>query len=109
MPNFYSPTGNFEVWVDKPDGYFTAEEWAELYPIEDIVPDLETVRAATLVEIKNAITATDYKCLKFVDGAISEEEYTETRTHRAALRAIYNTVETATEISQITAIWPEVS
>lgn len=109
MPKFYSPTGNLEIWQEKPEGYFTAEEWAELYPIEDIVPDLETVRAATLVEIKNAITATDYKCLEFVDGAISEEEYTETRTHRAALRAIYNVVETAVSEDQITAIWPEVA
>lgn len=109
MPNFYSPTGNYEVWTEKPDGYYTAEEWSELHPIEVAVPDLETVRESALAEIKNAITATDYKCLKFVDGAISEEEYTETRTHRAALRAIYNTVETATEISQITAVWPEVS
>lgn len=31
MPKYYSPTGNFEVWEEKPDGYFTIEEWAELH------------------------------------------------------------------------------
>jgi len=109
MPKYYSPNGNFEIWTEKPDGYFTAEEWLAAHPIEDAAPDLETERARVLAEIKIAIAATDYKCLKFVDGTLSEDEYTETRTHRAALRAIYSTVEAATEISQITAIWPEVS
>lgn len=109
MPNFYSPTGNYEVWTEKPDGYLTAEEWLAAHPTEDAAPDLETERARVLAEIKTAIAATDYKCLKFVDGALSEDEYAETRTHRAALRAIYDTVEAATGISQITAIWPEVS
>lgn len=32
MPNFYSPTGNFEVWKTKPDGYYTEQEWKELHP-----------------------------------------------------------------------------
>lgn len=32
MGKYYSPDGNFEVWDTKPDGYYTAEEWAELHP-----------------------------------------------------------------------------
>ena len=32
MPKYYSPTGNFEVWEEKPDGYFTIEEWKALHP-----------------------------------------------------------------------------
>jgi hypothetical protein len=32
MGRYYSPTGNFEVWDEKPTGYYTAEEWAELHP-----------------------------------------------------------------------------
>ena len=27
MPVFYSPTGNCEIWEQKPDGYITQEEW----------------------------------------------------------------------------------
>ena len=32
MGKYYSPSGNFEVWEIKPDGYYTEEEWAELHP-----------------------------------------------------------------------------
>jgi hypothetical protein len=32
MPKFYSPTGNFEVWAEKPEGYYTEQEWQELHP-----------------------------------------------------------------------------
>ena len=32
MGKYYSPDGNFEVWDEKPAGYYTAEEWAELHP-----------------------------------------------------------------------------
>lgn len=32
MGKYYSPTGNFEVWETKPDGYYTVEEWKELHP-----------------------------------------------------------------------------
>jgi hypothetical protein len=35
MPNFYSPTGNYEVHDTKPEGYFTKEEWDELHPYVD--------------------------------------------------------------------------
>ena len=29
---YYSPTGNLEVWDEKPDGYYTEEEWQEAHP-----------------------------------------------------------------------------
>ena len=32
MGKYYSPQGNIEVWEDKPQGYFTVEEWQELHP-----------------------------------------------------------------------------
>lgn len=32
MPKYYSPDGNIEVWEQKPEGYYTVEEWAELHP-----------------------------------------------------------------------------
>lgn len=32
MPKYYSPDGNIEVWEDKPEGYYTVEEWQELHP-----------------------------------------------------------------------------
>lgn len=32
MAKYYSPTGNIEVWDEKPQGYYTLEEWQELHP-----------------------------------------------------------------------------
>jgi hypothetical protein len=29
---YYSPEGNLEVWDEKPQGYYTEDEWAELHP-----------------------------------------------------------------------------
>lgn len=46
MSKFYSPSGNFEVWDTKPDGYFTEEEWAELHPPTPYVPTKEERLAA---------------------------------------------------------------
>ena len=41
MGKYYSPKGNFEVWDEKPEGYFTAKEWAELHPPTPYVPTKE--------------------------------------------------------------------
>lgn len=54
MPYFYSPNGNFEVWTEKPDGYFTAEEWAELHPAQVVEISLEALKEAKKTEIAAA-------------------------------------------------------
>jgi hypothetical protein len=38
MGKYYSPTGNYEVWDEKPKGYYTEEEWAALHPPTPYVP-----------------------------------------------------------------------
>ena len=35
MGKYYSPSGNFEVWDEKPKGYYTLEEWQALHPAPD--------------------------------------------------------------------------
>lgn len=47
-----------------------------------------------LQEIRVALQSTDYKAIKFAEGAYSEAEYAETKSERASLRAEYNTLET---------------
>jgi alkylated DNA repair dioxygenase AlkB len=32
MGRYYSPKGNIEVWRDKPEGYYTVEEWQKIHP-----------------------------------------------------------------------------
>ena len=38
MATFFSPEGNPEIWGTKPEGYFTPEEWAEMHPVPEPVP-----------------------------------------------------------------------
>lgn len=41
MAKYYSPVGNIEVWDEKPDGYYTVEEWQEMHPPTPYVPTKE--------------------------------------------------------------------
>lgn len=54
MPNFYSPMGNYEIWAEKPDGYFTPEEWAELHPAQVVEISLEALKEIKKYEIATA-------------------------------------------------------
>ena len=54
MPKYYSPTGNYEVWDEKPDGYYTLEEWKQLHPDpEPPEPTKEEKLAALDVQYDN--------------------------------------------------------
>lgn len=50
MAKYYSPTGNLEVWDNKPDGYFTVDEWEEMHPYVPPVPTKEEQIAALTAE-----------------------------------------------------------
>ncbi len=41
MATYYNPEGNPEVWDEKPQGYYTVEEWQELHPYVPPVPTKE--------------------------------------------------------------------
>ena len=41
MPKYYSPDGNIEVWENKPQGYYTIEEWEEMHPPTPYMPTVE--------------------------------------------------------------------
>nr|DAF73361.1 MAG TPA: hypothetical protein [Caudoviricetes sp.] len=47
MPVYYNPTGNPEMWDNKPDNYYTEEEWADL-----TAPTEEELAAQALAEAR---------------------------------------------------------
>lgn len=58
--------------------------------------ELRNRKRAIKLEIyktKQALKRTDYKCLKYVDGALTEAEYAETKAERAELRNKINELE----------------
>ena len=65
MPSFYSPTGNLEIWQEKPDGYFTTEEWAELHPAPTAYISLEEIKEAKKAEIDAARYETEIAGVAF--------------------------------------------
>lgn len=81
MPTFYSPNGNPEIWAEKPNKYFSPEEWLAARPLIDAEAealaraeavklelanlDLASIRA--LREIGNGTgTQADHDCLKAI-------------------------------------------
>ena len=50
MATYYNPNGNPEVWDEKPEGYYTVEEWQELHPYVPYVPTRDEQIAALTAE-----------------------------------------------------------
>ena len=87
--NTYSATAqwcneNNATIVDKGDFYEVVEVPA---------PTEEELNAIKVAQLKAELSATDYKCLKYVDGALTEEEYAEVKKYRASLRKQINELE----------------
>jgi hypothetical protein len=53
MGKYYSPNGNYEVWDEKPQGYYTEEEWAEMHPEPIHVPSKEELLAQLEAEYEH--------------------------------------------------------
>ena len=49
-------------------------------------PTKEEVNAAEVARLKDKLASTDYKCLKYLDGALTKAEYLEVRAYREDLR-----------------------
>lgn len=72
----------------------TIEDRGEYYEVVEVAPPTqEELNAVEVERIKAELSATDYKCLKYVDGALTAQEYAETKAYRAELRRKINELE----------------
>lgn len=79
-------------WCNKNNA--TIEDKGEYYEVVPVPePTQEERNAAEIERLKAELSATDYKCLKYVDGALTEEEYAEVRAYRQELRSRINALE----------------
>lgn len=70
------------------------EDKGEYYEVVEIPPpSQEELNAMEIERLKGELASTDYKCLKYVDGALTDEEYAEVKAYRAELRARINKLE----------------
>lgn len=84
------------------NAYSSAAEWCnnnnatiidkgEFYEVCEIpAPTQEELNAMEVERLKAELASTDYKCLKWMEGALTDEEYAETKKHRAELRKKIN-------------------
>ena len=73
------------------ENHATIEDKGEYYEVVEIpAPTQEELNAMEIERLKSELASTDYKCLKYVDGALSESEYAETKAYRAELRQRIN-------------------
>lgn len=65
------------------------EEYYEVVP----APVHEETVEEKIAKLKLELASTDYKCLKWIDGALLDEEYDKVRAYRADLRRQINELE----------------
>lgn len=75
MPIYISPTGNPEIWAEKPQGYFTAGQWRELHPSNGRQAELE----AEISQIKGELIKLDLASIRSLraieNGAATDEDH----------------------------------
>lgn len=96
MPNFYSPTGNYEVWDEKPEGYFTKDEWDALHPAP---PPPEPTKEEKLAQLDAQYDSDKAEIMTYYTQALfagDEEEQADLKAEMAEIDAAY--VEARAEI-----------
>lgn len=74
------------------DNNATIEDKGDYYEVVPAPVHEETVEEK-IAKLKLELASTDYKCLKYVDGALTDKEYAEIKAHRAELREQINELE----------------
>ena len=87
MPTFYSPSGNPEVWEERPIGHFTAEEWLTSHKTFTLLPPTTDQLFAALRAARDARLADTDKML-LPDYPISADSLALVKIYRNALRDI---------------------
>lgn len=88
MPNFYSPMGNYEIWAEKPDGYFTPDEWAELNPAQVVEISLEELKDVKKTEIAGARYNAETAGIRYGEFNIATDRDSQSLITGAALAAM---------------------
>lgn len=85
MPTFISPSGNAEVWGERPDGYLTPEQWRAAHPAPQAPALTISDRFASLRDERDRrLAATDH--LAMPDYPLIGEARAAMTAYRQALR-----------------------
>ena len=70
-----------------------------------IAVSLNEAKASKIIELKEQLAKTDYEAIKYAEGVISAESYTEMAAARAAWRAAINALPTSSEPLQVSTMF----
>ena len=98
MATFFSPTGNPEVWEEKPEGYFTPEEWAVLHPAPK--PTLEELRESKLSELAYSFNSRVSGAFKTTQGYSMQFDTTDAIKMQGAIQLLEATGATEGYLTQ---------
>ena len=73
MPTYFSPKGNPEIWNDKPDGYFSGDEWIE-HNINTGTPLGKTLRISAINARLAELDADSIRPLRAIAAGIDTED-----------------------------------
>ena len=89
-----------EIPFSADEPYIEIPDEIEIHPyVDKVINGVFTSGEETIIkknrilELKEMLAATDYQTLKFMDGALSEEEYAPIRAKRQAYRNEINLIE----------------
>lgn len=80
-------------WCNQGGEYHIEDAGEYYHTVKNPEPSKSEVIQQEIAELKSQLDATDYKCLKYVDGALTDEEYAEVKEERQSLRDRINELE----------------
>jgi hypothetical protein len=91
--------------VQLADGTFVFADTVNIAKVEEEIKQkaFKLYKKQTL-EIEALLKKSDYKCLKYVDGELSEKDYEVFKQYRKELRNLYNFIEASNDIKEINEI-----
>lgn len=98
MAIFYSPDGNPEVWVAKPDGYYTPEEWAALHPPPE--PTFGELKNAKIDELSVSFSARTRGAITTTQGYLMQFDTSDSLKMQGAIQLMEATGATEGYLTQ---------
>ena len=100
---YYKYKNNYIVlknaFKELPEGYEEATKEEFLQAQSELIPQ-KNENQIRIAELKSKLAATDYQCLKWSEGWLTDEEYAPIKVYRQELRNEINTLENSTVIEE---------
>lgn len=98
MATYFSPKGNPEIWEEKPEGYFTPEEWAAAHPAPE--PTFEELRENKMTEMLYSFGQRVSGAIRTKDGYLMQFDTSDSLKMQGAIQLMEATGQTEGYLTQ---------